>query len=741
MYADIIVDISYEKLDRVFQYRIPRQLEGQIAAGTQVEIPFGVGNRKLSGYVIGISETANYPEEKIKEISGIVVGSRKIEGTLITLAAWMRQVYGATMNQALKTVLPVKREIKGRELRWLMPREDTEEILERLGKRSPAKKKLLLLLLEKKIISTQDAETCYGISASVIREMIEKQMVQVQAENLYRNPALYQSEWRAGKVEMTAAQRTVAEEFLRRYREGERKVSLLFGVTGSGKTEVYMEMIEGVLREKKQAIVLIPEIALTYQTMRRFYERFGTKVSILNSRMSKGERSDQLLRAQRGETEIMIGPRSALFTPFPRLGLIIIDEEHEGSYKSENVPKYHARETAIKLAELTGAGVVLGSATPSVESYHKALCGEYRLYELSERVHGRELPKVEIVDLREELKQGNRTMFSRSLRQKMEDRLIGKEQIMLFLNRRGYGGFVSCRSCGEAMCCPHCDVGLTAHKDGTLRCHYCGYTVKLPKQCSKCGSPYIGVFGTGTQRLEEAVQREFPQARILRMDMDTTRTKDAYEEILSAFGRGEADILLGTQMIVKGHDFPRVTLVGIMAADLSLFGTDYRSGEKTFELLTQAAGRAGRGNARGEVVIQTYHPEHYSIVTAANQDYRGFYEKEMSYRKLLKYPPCGRLMAVLITSKEEKRAAELAEKLKGLTWDLCEDRKSALEMLGPTKAGISRIKDTYRYVIYFKEAEGEDTITEAKQRMERYLEQEQPKDCTVQFDFNPMTGY
>ncbi len=740
MYADIIVDISYEKLDRIFQYRIPEQLKEKVTVGSLVEIPFGMGNRVIQGYVVGFSRTTDYPEEKIKDIAGVSHGSRRIESDYIGLAAWMRETYGGTMNQALKTVIPIKRTVKGKEKRFILPTPENQIHLEALGKRSPAKAKLLLLLAERDAISTEEAEEVYGISAAIVRQMKEKGMIQLVAEEVYRNPSIYEKERQQKEIELTDAQKRIAEDFLMRYEMGDKATSLLLGVTGSGKTEVYMKIIDGVIALGRQVIVLIPEIALTYQTMKRFYERFGERVSIINSRMSMGERSDQLARAERGEIDIMIGPRSALFTPFKRLGLIIIDEEHEGSYKSETVPKYHARETAIRLAQMTDAAVLLGSATPSIESAYKAFAGEYHLYELCERVKGRALPEVEIVDLREELKQGNRTMFSRRLRGSMEECLKKRGQMMLFLNRRGYGGFVSCRSCGEAMKCPHCDVGLTAHKDGTLHCHYCGYTVKLPKECPKCGSPYIGVFGTGTQRLEEAVRREFPQARLLRMDMDTTRTKDSYEEILSAFGNGEADILIGTQMIVKGHDFPNVTLVGIVAADLSLYGADYRSGERTFELLTQAAGRAGRGDVSGEVIIQTYNPEHYSIQMAAKQDYRGFYDEEVSYRSLLKYPPCGRLMAVLITSKEEAQAAQFAKELSELTADLCS--RETLEMLGPTKAGVSKIKDIYRYVIYYKEAENGNKIEEAKRRLEDYIEScKEKRDCMVQFDFNPMTGY
>lgn len=739
MYADIIVDISYEKLDRVFQYRIPEQLEGKVTAGSLVLIPFGKGNRLIKGYTTGFSMVTDYPEEKIKDIVDVISGSRQIESVFISLAAWMRETYGGTMNQALKTVLPIKRTVRGNEKKWILPTAENARHIEMLGKKSPAKVKLLRLLEGREAVSAGEAEQ-NGISAAIIRQMAEKGMIQLVSEAVYRNPSIYNDAREGKETVLTDAQRKVAEDFIRKYQSGDRKTSLLFGVTGSGKTEVYMKIIDGVIAQDRQVIVLIPEIALTYQTMKRFYERFGERVSVINSRMSQGERSDQLSRAERGEIDIMIGPRSALFTPFKKLGLIIIDEEHEGSYKSETVPKYHARETAIELAQMTDAAVLLGSATPVVETARKAYEGEYRLYELSERVHGRELPAVEIVDLREELKQGNRTMFSARLRQSMEQRLKNGEQMMLFLNRRGYGGFVSCRSCGKVMQCPHCDVGLTAHRDGMLHCHYCGYTVKMPEKCPECTSPYIGVFGTGTQRLEEAVKREFPQAKLLRMDMDTTREKNSYEEILSSFGKGEADILIGTQMIVKGHDFPRVTLVGIVAADLSLYGSDYRSGERTFELLTQAAGRAGRGDMAGEVIIQTYNPEHYSIRMAAEQNYKGFYEEESVYRRLLKYPPYGKMLAVLITSKKEGEAELLAKELADLTRDLCS--RKGMEMLGPVKAGVSKLKDIYRFVIYYKEPEDGKKIEEAKRRLEDYIECcKAGKNCAVLFDYNPMTGY
>lgn len=502
-----------------------------------------------------------------------------------------------------------------------------------------------------------------------------------------------------------------------------------------------MEVISKVIASGKQVIVLIPEIALTYQTVNRFYERFGERVSILNSRMSDGERYDQSLRAKNGEIDIMIGPRSALFTPFKNLGLIIIDEEHEGSYKSETTPKYHAVEVARKRAELTGAFVILGSATPSLESYQKGLSGEYKLYTLDKRAKEATLPKVHVVDLREELKQKNRSIFSRKLKELMEEKLKKNEQIMLFINRRGYSGFVSCRSCGYVIKCIHCDIALTSHIHGKLVCHYCGYEERMPEICPACGSRYIATFGTGTQKVEELVRREFPYARVLRMDTDTTKAKGGYEEILSAFAEHKADILVGTQMIVKGHDFPLVSLVGIIAADLSLYAGDFRSGERTFQLLSQAAGRAGRDAIPGEVVIQTYHPEHYSIVAAAEGNYQKFYEQEMLFRKLMQYPPAAHILLVLMTAKDEETADKAIAEGGKVLKEFIQKRGFKSRLIGPAPASISKAKDIYRRVIYIKDGDY-DVLVEIKNYFEgHFADSGQFTGCGLQFDFNPMNVY
>ena len=515
---------------------------------------------------------------------------------------------------------------------------------------------------------------------------------------------------------------------------------LLHGVTGSGKTNIYVKMALNALERHFSTILLVPEIALTGQLVRVFEEYFGDKVVLIHSQQTEAERHlifEKVLNSE--EPLVVVGPRSALFAPVSRLGLIIIDEEHENAYKSENVPKYHAREVAKKRAETEGATLVLGSATPSVESFYKAQKGEYILHKLSARAKGSSLPDVEVVDLREELKRGNKNIISVRLDELIRQRLERKEQIMLFINRRGYAGFVSCRSCGHVLKCPHCDVSLTYHNDGKVKCHYCGYEVENPKTCPECGSKYIGKFGTGTQKIEEAVKKLYPNARVLRMDMDTTSGKDGHTEILSKFANREADILVGTQMIVKGHDFPYVTLVGVLAADLSLYSGDYTAAEKTFQLITQAAGRAGRGNAKGCALIQTYNPEETSIIAASKQDYSMFYENEIRYRKLLGYPPIMEFLVILLTGTNEelldKRAKDVAQTINESENNL----EDVITVIGPTKANIAKINDVYRRVFYLKSTNYADLVR-IKDILESKYEGSE-KDIGLYFDFSPLSKY
>ena len=744
LYADIIINISHEALDKVFQYEVPLPLCGEIFVGTRVVVPFGRWNKEQSGYVVGLSETPDYEEEKIKQIIRISTEGTSLEAKLVQLAYWIRENYGSTMIQALRTVLPAAQKVERKQekiVRLLLSKEETERVLETARKKNrKAQVRLLEEMKEQPVLSWEMVAKKLKISKSTLDRLKEQGILEIQKRNLYRNPISFSIPKEIPK-KLNMEQQRLIDMFAHDFLNKNYNTYLLHGVTGSGKTEVYMAAIETVLAQGKQAIVLIPEIALTYQTVKRFYQRFGNRVSIMNSRLSKGERYDQMLRARDGEVDIMIGPRSALFTPFQNLGLIVIDEEHENSYKSESIPKYHARETAIARAGMEGASVILGSATPSIESYQKAVTGEFVLWELTKRANpGSRMANVYIEDLREELKSGNRSLFSRRLKAMMEDRLEKGQQIMLFLNRRGYAGFVSCRSCGHVMKCPHCDVSLTDHRGGRLVCHYCGYQVPMPKVCPECQSPYIGTFGTGTQKVEVMVNKEFPQAKVLRMDMDTTRKKNSYEEILSAFSNGEADILIGTQMIVKGHDFSNTTLVGILAADMSLYANDFRASERTFQLLTQAAGRAGRGALAGDVVIQTYHPEHYSIVTAAAQDYHQFYEQEIAYREFLQYPPVYQMMVVFIGCDQldigQAAANMLGKELRRQTADL-----DGYWVIGPSQATITKVKDVYRHVIYVKHKDYE-ALTRMKDLLEHYMEDKGIfEKAVVAFDFNPMIGY
>lgn len=745
-YADVIVDISVESLDKTYQYRIPEELTNQIGVGSAVLAPFGKGNRKIQGYVVAISDVCKFDADRIKCIDCIVEGSLAIEAQMITLAGFIKEHYGGRMNDALKTVIPVKKSVKQVEKKTIScnvsPCELSGLIEEFARKRYTAKVKLLSALKEKQNLDYAYVTGILNIPYTTITSLRDAKYITIDAEVAYRNPISELNE-SSVKTLLNEDQQIIVDGITKDYEAGERKTYLIHGVTGSGKTEVYMELIDRVVLKGKQAILLIPEIALTYQTVNRFRKRFLNRVSILNSKMSAGERYDQIERARRGEIDIMIGPRSALFTPFTNLGLIIIDEEHEGSYKSEMPPKYHAREVAIFRAKLNRAYVVLGSATPSLESYYKVTTGEYTLYELKRRARTEFVPTVHIVDLKEELRQHNKSIFSRKLKEMIAVRLQKKEQIMLFLNRRGFAGFVSCRSCGHVMKCPHCDISLTAHNNKKLKCHYCDYEIAAPSVCPACQSRYIAAFGTGTQKVEAMVAAEFPQARILRMDADTTKTKNSYEQILEQFSRREADILIGTQMIVKGHDFEGVTLVGILAADLSLYSNDYRAAERTYQLLAQAAGRAGRGRLKGEVVIQTYQPDHYAVVAAANQDYAMFYEHEINYRRLMKYPPIAHIMVILVMSKEEECAKNSSVLLVGATkeWMKDESLTDEMQIIGPTDANLSKINDIYRRILYIKDEEY-DRLTLLKDFLERYVEiSDKMQSAIVQFDFNPMIGY
>ncbi|MCC8049980.1 MAG: primosomal protein N' [Clostridiales bacterium] len=798
LYADIIIDISLGKLDQTFQYRIPDELADTLEPGDVVEIPFGRGDRITKGYVLRISLIPACPPEKMKTIRQRVTSIGGAESKLTALALWMRDYYGSTTVQALRTVLPFRssapRKKKKRVALLLDPDEAKIRLEELRKKHQTARARLLEALIEDPVLPQEAVTGTLRITQPVLRSMEEMGIIRCESEQVYRTPAvleqlreemqstdkansqlLTQSDlainaekpaderdfvWKE-KVStsltaengmhdsvtgftLTAEQQNVVDAICGSF----RNEFLIHGVTGSGKTAVYMELIAKTIARGQQAILLIPEISLTYQNVVRFYHAFGDRISILHSRLSQAERYDQFERAKAGDIDVMIGPRSALFTPFEHLGLIIIDEEHEPSYKSETMPRYDAREVARKRAALEGATLVLGSATPSLESYYAATQGVSRLLKMEHRATGSQLAAVSVVDMRKELRDGNSSILSRPLVEKMHAVLEQGQQSMLFLNRRGYAGFYSCRSCGHVVKCPHCDVSLSLHRGsapshrsgvdravdaenasrftgargstqgGRLICHYCGYEEPVMSKCPKCGSPFIGGFKAGTQQIETVVAAAFPGARILRMDADTTRGKDGHAEILRAFGRHEADILIGTQMIVKGHDFPQVALVGALAADLSLNSSDFRAAERTYQLLAQAAGRAGRGEVPGEVVIQTYRPEHYAISCAAAQTYEPFYEQEIEYRSLSGYPPVGSLMSVHCASGDKERLTQAVSYLARFAKGLAE--KCHAVMMGPADEAIAKVNDIYRMVFYIRHKD-EKALTSMKNYMEQYI--------------------
>lgn len=731
IYAGVIVDISHEKLDKIFQYSVPEDIASVISIGNKVNIPFGAGHR--TGYVVNLSNTPEIAPDKIRPLDGIVKSSTTIDERMIKLAYWMKTNYGSTINQALKTVIPVKEKVKqvnNKTVRLLISPREALSLSEEYRTSKRKQSEILKFLSDNPVCDYRKVTQQMGQVRQSLTALSDAGLIEIDTQRVFRNELEAAEDFR-NVTSLNQEQRVVCDGIIKDYDNNDMTPCLIKGVTGSGKTEVYMEIIQHVLSKGREVIVLIPEISLTYQTIMRFYAKFGNVVSVINSRLSKGEKYDRFELAAQGRIKIMVGPRSALFTPFNNLGAVIIDEEHESAYQSETIPRYHARETAIELARMTGAKVIMGSATPSLETFNRCKSGIYKLYRLDNRAGNATIPDVDVVDLRDEMKKGNRTMFSTKLKSLMQEKLDAGEQIMLFLNRRGYQGFINCRECGNVIQCPHCDVSLTLHGRNRLVCHYCGYETVFNHICPKCGSKYIGAFKAGTEKVEEEIRKIFPHASVLRMDLDTTSGKEGHRNILEKFASHEADILIGTQMIVKGHDFADVTLVGILLADMSLHCSDYRAAEITFDLLTQAAGRAGRGDRKGNVVIQTYDPEHYSIVHAAGQDYDAFYDEEMGYRELMGYPPSNHMMAVRISCADANLATKLSDELYKLT--SVDDK---VNIIGPADAAVYKINDIYNRVIYYK-CRDYALLIQIKDIIENYLKCNVScyKECHVVFDF------
>ena len=664
MYAEIIVDIASEQVDRVFTYRVPEGMS--LAPGTRVRVPFGP--REKEGFVIRLKDQADYDESRIRPVLSALEDYPALLPSLMELAFEIRQKTHCPLCEALRLMLPAEMrggrvKVKTEEYaRLLIPPERIDEAIQAQG-RSARRRLLITLLSDGRDHSLEELRGVIRDVRIPLSYLVEKEMAAVVEKEAMRSP-YYGRVDALPDPELTAGQQEALSELIPALKRPE-KPFLVHGVTGSGKTEVYIRLVREALRQGKGAIILVPEIVLTPQMIQWFRSRFGDAMAVMHSRLSPGERFDEWRRIRLSQARIVIGARSAVFAPVENLGVVIVDEEHEQTYLSDRFPQYDAREMAVSRGRREGAVAVLASATPSIYSYAMARRGDYILVEMPHRVLNRPMPQVHVVDMRAELRRGNHSMFSGLLQQKLEECIGAGRQAMLFINRRGYASSVNCRKCGETIRCSRCDVSMTYHSvDRTLRCHYCGEIRPMPALCPACQSPYIRPMGTGTQKVEEELNRRFPGAGVIRMDMDTTAGKNAHFELVDRFRARQAQILLGTQMIAKGLDFPQVTLVGAVMADMTLNFPDYRAPERTFQLLVQVAGRAGRGEKPGEVVIQTYQPDHYAIAGAATQDYRAFFNREFQRRKNDLYPPFTLMARFLCESLDMEAARRTAETLK-----------------------------------------------------------------------------
>lgn len=792
--ASVIVDVPARQTDRPFDYLIPERWEDLVVPGMRVAVPFGP--RKLQGFVIAVKDTADVDVQKIKELADLLDVTPVLNEELLSLGFWLtdetlcftisafqamlptaikasykkqlllkgnvpeevqllfrgketldweelekqphmyRGVRESIASGAIELVYKVKDRIQKKRQKVIRPVPPWEELeKEAASLRNGKQQDVLYYFLENyRQIPLKELKDELGITDGPVKALVKKGLLHETYVEIYRNPYDDESFERTKPLPLTEEQREAIAPILPSVQQNRHDVFLMYGVTGSGKTEVYLQSIEEVLKQGKEAIVLVPEISLTPQMVHRFKGRFGSQVAVLHSALSVGEKYDEWRKILRKEVRVVVGARSAVFAPFENLGIIIIDEEHESSYKQEDNPRYHAREVAAWRGRYHNCPVVLGSATPTLESFARAKKGVYQLLTMKKRMNERALPAVDIIDMREELREGNRSMFSRLLHEKILQRLERGEQTVLFLNRRGHSTFVMCRDCGYVLQCPHCDISLTYHRmNQRLKCHYCNYEEPMPNACSACSSTYIRFFGTGTQKVEEELTKLFPEARVIRMDVDTTSRKGSHEKLLGAFGEGKADILLGTQMIAKGLDFPDVTLVGVLTADTMLHLPDFRASEKTYQLLTQVSGRAGRHHLPGEVVIQTYTPEHYSVQLAKQQEYDVFFAREMYMRKNSQYPPYYYLTLVTVSHPELLKAVHVTEKIVSFLRQHCAPETI---ILGPAASSIPRIKDRYRYQCMIK-YKREPNLKHVLRLVNEHYQAELGKDLQISIDFNP----
>lgn len=703
-YAEIIIDITNENVDKIFHYAIPENIKEKICLGMRVFVPFGKGNRIREGYIIGFTDNTDIDEKYIKNIYGLPDEYAIFNNNMIELAKFMSDKYYCSLSECLQCIMP--KIIKDKTNKYAninYEKADINEVIKDILEKNNSQSKVLKILLKNQNISIYEIKNILGISLSPINTLEKNGVIKITTRKIKRDFINLDDYGKTNHLKLTIEQDNALNFIKQKIYEKTYKPILLHGVTGSGKTEVYLQLIDEVLKTGKQAIVLVPEISLTPQTVERFIGRFGKKVSVTHSRLSDGERFEQWKKAKDNKIDIMVGARSAIFTPFENLGIIIIDEEHESTYKSESTPKYDIKEVAEKICNLTGATLVLGSATPSIDTYYKTQKGKYDLVYINNRINNN-MPDINVIDMRKELEKGNRSIFSTSLFEAIKENLKNNMQTILFLNRRGHSTFVSCRKCGYVLECKNCNVSYTYHlKEHKLICHYCNSTENVPNICPSCSSKYIKYFGVGTQKIEEQIKKYFKDARVMRMDMDTTSKKNSHQNILEDFKNHKADILIGTQMIAKGLDFKKVSLVGVIAADITLNTGDYKSSENTFQLLTQVAGRAGRADIKGKVFIQTYNPEHYSIVFAKNNDYVGFYKKEILERKIMFYPPFSNIFFIMICGEDENLVMNAIKFLhKIMTYY---NQKTNFYISDVAKAYIYKVNKQYRYKILIKAKE------------------------------------
>ena len=706
-FAGVVVNNDSIMVDRVFTYEIPEDLADTVGIGCRVKVPFGRGDKLIDGFIMSLSDASQVDMSYVKSIKRVCDEFPLFDINGLKLIDFMKRRYLCTYIDAIRLLIPtgitkgvtnkvenvlyVKTPLSGK-----LAKSPYIDIYERVKDENGVYNKTLLSKKFNFSLSSINTMIKHGILTN--DEIIVNRVDNKEYEN-YTSKILNEEQ----------------NEALNKILNCEEDKYLIHGVTGSGKTEIYLHLVENMLSRGKDSIVLVPEISLTPQMVERFKGRFGRDISVFHSKMSDGERFDEWMRIKNSKTKIAIGARSALFLPFSNLGLIIMDEEHEGSYKSESNPKYDAREIAEYMTVLNNCKLVFGTATPSVDIYYRSKSREVNLIEIKNRADNAKLPDMELVDMREELINNNRSIFSAKLYNAMEQSLKKGEQIILFLNRRGFSTFVSCRKCGFVYKCKQCDITLTYHReDNLMHCHYCGYRQPVHKKCPQCGSQYLKYFGTGTEKVEEEVKRYFPSVKTLRMDMDTTRRKNSYIDIYESFKSGKAQVLIGTQMIAKGLDFPNVTLVGVLAADLTLNLPDYKASERTFQLLTQVAGRAGRSSKGGKVIIQTYTPEHYSIQCSLKNDYYDFYDKEIKIRKNMNYPPFSEIININLSCADENLLIRTIKQL-GEVIKFAFGEKEEIDILGPCPCAISKIKDMYRWQIIVKGAFDYETASKIKE--------------------------